>query len=375
MRILHVVNRMGMGGIETFIMNIYRSCDDNVTFDFAVHSKKLGEYDNEILTKGGKIYRFNSRRDNFIKYWSEWRSFLKNNSKKYDAIHMHVSSLTTIVPLIYAKKYGIKVRIIHAHSTSQNGIIHKIFCFINKKRIKKYANFLLSCSHKAGNFVFGNNKYEIVYNGINISKYKFNFEIRNSVRKKLKLDDRTLALVHVGRFTYAKNHDFLIDIFKEIHKKNINAKLFLIGIGELEKDIRDKVNNFKLSGYVVFLGVRNDICTLLQGMDFFVFPSNYEGLPIATIEAQASGLPVIASDCVTKEISITKLVQFLSLNESPKKWAQTILDHRFDRTKDAKQILNNDDYDIIRTKDKILEIYNYKKEANKCDQGKYYESN
>ena len=134
-RVLHVVNRMGYGGIEAFIMNLYRNIDRNkIQFDFAVHSEVKGEYDQEIEKLGGKIFYFHSRRSSFIRYYNDWKKFLKNNASTYTAIHMHVSSLTTILPIKLAKKYCIKNRILHAHSTLQSGLIHRVLIKINVKR-------------------------------------------------------------------------------------------------------------------------------------------------------------------------------------------------------------------------------------------------
>lgn len=357
-RILHVLNRMGYGGIETFIMNIYRNIDRNkIQFDFAVHTTNKGEYDEEIKKMGGNIYYFTSRRNNVLKYKKDWEDFLNKNAHKYNAIHMHVSSVTTILPLVLAKKYNIKNRLIHAHSTSQQGKIHEILSYINKKRINKFATKLLACSTEAGEYVFGKNKFELFHNGINSKIYKLNDEIRNDVRKKLNLKDNEIAYVHVGRFCYAKNHQFLIKIFNEINKKNSNSKLFLIGTGELKENVVEQVKQLNLTEEVIFLGTRNDIPNLLQGMDLFIFPSNYEGLPVAMIEAQAAGLPIFASTNISKESKISDLVTFISLEKNEKEWASLIMNNKIKREKNTETILKNAGYEIKETVKKIEKIY------------------
>ena len=310
-----------MDGIETFIMNIYRNIDKNkIQFDFAVHTQQKGEFDDEIIAMGGNIYYFPSRNKGLFNYIKTWKKFLRENAKKYNAIHMHVSSLTTILPIKLSKKYNINNRIVHAHNTCQKGIIHKILGNINIYRIKKYATNLFACSSEAGKYVFGNNKFELMHNGIDIQKYTYNEMQRKSVRKLLNLKENELAIVHVGRFAEEKNHEFLVDIFYEIIKANADAKLFLVGEGVLQNKIKDKVNDLKLSNKIIFLGKRNDINKLLNGMDIFIFPSKYEGLPVSLVEAQASGILIFASESISHEIKITDLIHFISLKEDAKEW-------------------------------------------------------
>lgn len=358
-RVLHVVNRMAYGGIETFIMNLYRNIDKNqIQFDFAVHSNAPGDFDDEIKKLGGNIYYFTSRGKNPIKYIIEWKKFLKENHLKYSAIHMHVSSLTTILPIVFAKKYGIRKRIVHAHSTSQPGYIHKFLSYINKKIIKSKSTDLLACSAEAGKFVFGNNKYIIISNGIDLTKYKYSEKKRKLIREQLKIKENEVAYVHVGRLSYPKNHKFLIDIFEKIKLKNKNSKLFLIGDGELRKDILDYIELKNLSDTIFMLGSRDDVYNILNGMDCFLFPSIYEGLPIAMIEAQISGLPVFSSDRVSSEAKISFNTYFISLDETSDKWTSIISDKlkSFSRKENLKNVQASK-YDILSTVSEMTKIY------------------
>ena len=141
------------------------------------------------------------------------------------------------------------------------------------------------------------------------------------MRKKLGIPDSKLVVGHVGRFNFSKNHDFLIDTFYEIQKINKNSVLLLVGVGELEHNIKEKVNKKGLSQKVIFLGKRSDVNDLMQAMDIFIFPSNYEGLPVTLVEAQAAGLPIIKSDRVSNQCEITPYIYTLSLNSSPYEWA------------------------------------------------------
>lgn len=354
-KILHVVNRMGYGGIEAFIMNIYRKIDTTkIQFDFAVHNNNPGEYDSEIKKLGGKIYYFPSRRKNPLKYICRWKNFLKEYGNNYNSIHMHVSSLTTIIPIVYAKKYNIKNRIVHAHSTAEIGYLHKITCFFNKKRIQKYANYLLACSKIAGDFVFGDKDFVLIPNGIPIEKYYFNDSVRKKVRKQLKINNDTLCYVHVGRFCYAKNHEFLLNVFKIIHSKNGNSKLFLIGDGELRTEIESQIERMNLNNSVILLGNINNVNEYLMAMDCLIFPSRYEGLPLSIIEAQATGISVYLSSNVTDEVNLSDNITFLPLEIGANEWAKRImLDKNTNRLFDKKI----KKYDINHTVEELERIY------------------
>lgn len=358
-RVLHVVERMGYGGIETFLMNIYRNIDRNqIQFDFAVYAKEKGEYDDEIRKLGGNIYYFNSRRDGIINYYKSWDRFLKENYRNYTTIHMHVSSLTTIIPIKVAKKYNIKNRIIHAHNTYQAGTIHNILNKLHQINIMKYATKLFACSTEAGEYVFGKNKFKIIKNGIKAEEYTFDEKKRLEEREKLNIKKGQLAIIHIGRFSEQKNHKFLIKIFKEFNEIESNSKLYLIGIGELKDKIESEIKQMNLNDKVVFLGTRDDVPQVLQAMDVFLFPSNYEGLGIVAIEAQASGIQCFISDKVPKEVMITDLVNYISLNKNEKEWAQ-ILKERINinqRRNTYKEVLNNG-YDIKNTSKILIKYY------------------
>ncbi len=356
-RVLHIVNKMGYGGIETFLMNIYRNIDKNqIQFDFAVHTKEQGDYDEEIKKLGGNIYYFTPRRKSVIQYKRDWEKFLSENKNKYVAIHMHSSSLTTILPLKIAKKYGIKKRFIHAHNTYQKGRIHNILNKFNQKNIDKIATKCFACSTEAGKYVYGNRQFELINNAIDASKYSFNIEKRNQIRKEMGIEDN-LAILHIGRFNYQKNHQFLINIFEEIAKQEEKAKLFLIGVGELQQTIKNMVKEKNIENKVYFLNTRNDINEIMQAMDILVFPSYHEGLPVVLIEAQAAGLKIFASDKITKEVKITNLLEFISLDVTQKKWAKLILENKNYKREDTEKEILKAHYEMKELVNKLKMYY------------------
>ncbi|GIP39898.1 hypothetical protein J31TS4_31780 [Paenibacillus sp. J31TS4] len=197
--------------------------------------------------------------------------------------------------------------------------------------MKRYANYHLACSNVAGDWLFGKvrlktnkSKPLLINNAIESEKFQFNPNTRRDIRAVLGIKDK-FVIGHVGRFSEQKNHEFLIDIFKDIIIRKSNSVLLLIGKGDMEERIRKKVISLGLEGSVLFLGERSDIHTIMQAMDVFVLPSLYEGLPVVAIEAQASGLKCFLSDSIARDSDITGDVEFITLNGSTEDWVKKLL--------------------------------------------------
>lgn len=351
-RILHVVGKMHYGGMETLIMNIYRSIDrDKVQFDFMVHYNEPGEYDKEIKELGGKIYVMpNTIPINYFKYKKALNNFFSSN-KKYKIIHSHLISTAFIYNRI-AKKYGKKICITHSHSSSSETSLKSKISDVTSKLSENYTDIFFGCSKEACSYFFPKSvkkgiNMTIIKNAIDSKKYSYNEYIRNKIRKDLQIEDK-FVIGHIGRFSEHKNHDFLLDIFKEIYSNNNNSILILVGKGPLESKIKSKINNLGLSKNVIFLGVINDIYNILQAIDIFLFPSVSEGFGIALLEAQASGLKCFTSkDVVPLDVKVTNLLEYISLNSSSDIWANKILEYKFgyERKDTSKEIINSG-YDI-----------------------------
>ena len=230
-----------------------------------------------------------------------------------------------------------------------------------KPLLKKYATDYFACSKLAGEWLFGkenveNGKVKIIHNAVDYQKFKMNEEVRNSIRKELNIEDK-LVIGHVGRFTNQKNHTFLIDIFNEIHKKNSNSVLMLVGIGEKEDEIKEKVKKLEIEQNVLFMGFQDNVNELMWAMDVFLMPSLYEGLPVVGVEAQATGMPCFMSkDVVTDEVKITEGVKFISLNETAEKWAEEILNSDLER-KDTRDDLKKAGYFIDDMAGELADFY------------------
>ena len=357
-KILYVLTVLNKGGLETMIMNYYRNFDKSkFDFHFLVH-RDSGYFENELVDDGAFIHRvsplsFSFR--NFIKYRKELDVFFKSNH--FDIVHVHNNSFGYF-PLKYAKKYGTKVRIMHSHTSSLKDDVKKVLLgkLLNKK-IPNVATDLFACGDEAGKWMYKNKKFEIIPNAIEVDKFAFNPEIRNSFRENLSAQN-TINIINVARFNYCKNHLFLLEVFAEIIKKNGNYKLFLVGDGELKSQILEKIKKLKIEHNVELLGIRNDIPELLQAMDVFLFPSLFEGLPVSLVEAQATGIQCVISDGVPAEsILVKENVKVISLKENAEQWANKILEIKNFERKDVSKTIKEKGYDIKENAKKMEEKY------------------
>lgn len=323
-KVLHISGTMGLGGQETLIMNVLRNIDKNkFEFDFVVHSEERGFYDDEIEALGGKIHRITPMSKSLIKHCKELANVIKTGD--YKIVHRHTASSIVWIDLFVAKLCKVKLRIAHSHSTSNS--TNKLLESICRPLLNVFSNKKYACSDEAGKFLFGKNaNYEIVWNGIDLEKFKYSKEKRIQKRKELNIDENAFVIGHVGRFDTQKNHMFLLEIFKAyVEKYDSKAKLLLIGNGDLKEIFEKKAKEYKLQDNIIILSNRNDVNELMTAMDVFVFPSLHEGLGIALVEAQTEGLNCIISDTIPDEaVFIDKLCKRVILKESPSKWADEI---------------------------------------------------
>lgn len=333
-RVLQIMGGLKRGGLETFAMNIYRSIDrSEIQFDFLLTQVVGGDYEEEAKSMGANIYHLPARNKGYKAYRKALDDFFREHHD-YIAIHEHISSLTSIEPAYYAKKYGIPVRIFHSHSSSiQKSLrlhwVHTILHYLNKPKVHSYATHYLGCSDKALDWMY---KYTgvrsralMVNNGIDCEQYAFKKNVRAEVRKEFSIDADDFVIGHVGRFIPLKNQGFLVDIVDELHKTMSSAKLLLVGEGDTMDEIKAKVSDKGLEKSVIFTGVRSDVARLMQAMDIFVMPSWFEGLPVSLVEAQAAGLPVVASESISHDSDITENILFKSINESVEEWVESIV--------------------------------------------------
>ena len=336
-RVLVLDTVMDRGGAETMMMNYLRNMDrSKVQLDFMVNREYKADYEDEIKELGGKIYRMCPMYpQNFGKYKRQIREFLKEHPE-YQIIHSNLEERSYFA-LKEAKKLNIPVRISHSHNAPKGFDLKSIVRYYFRARLKPQVTHMFTCGLEAGDWLYGKenrDKFIMQNNAIDAKAYEYNEEIEKKMRKEFDLGGK-FVIGHVGRFFPQKNHSFLIDVFNEVHKKDKDAILMLVGGGELKEEIENKVKSLGLENYVRFTGVRSDVNNIMQCFNVFILPSLYEGLPVTMVEAQAAGLKCIISDKVPKQCDITGNVQVIPLEESPEKWAEEILKYKDNYKKES----------------------------------------
>ena len=352
-RVLHVLTGLSNGGAESFIMNMYRNIDRNkVQFDFLLRSNE-NVFKEELEKMGSRVFTTASFPRHFIQNALQTSRFFKEHH--YDVIHVHANALLYTYALSCAKKNGVKCRIIHSHNSAMAHMQLLPIHNANKRRIHKLATDYFACSDAAGKWMF-NGGYTLVHNAIDLADFAYSAQKRAQIKEKLDIKDGELVIGHVGRFTEQKNHDFLIEVFNEIVKSGCNAKLLLVGDGPLKQAMEKKADELRLADRVLFLGPRKDVATIINAFDIFAFPSVYEGLPIALLEAQANGLPIICADAISKQTIFGGTVNKLPLTLSAKSWAERIMNADFRRIQ-VTDNLQAAGYDIRIEARKLQEFY------------------
>lgn len=320
------------GGVESVVMNYYRNIDPNcVQFDFLTNFDNM-TFREEVEKKGSKVFVVPKRSKKPIKHYQMLKKIFKEHAKEYDTIWINICLLNNITYIKYAKKYGIKKIIVHAHNSKNMGgfIRGKMHDFF-KKRLHKYATDFWSCSTGASEFFYNDyikNNYSvcIINNAIDVEKFVFDTSARDKYMQELNIKDK-LVIGNIGRLHFQKNQEFLLDVFKSIHEKVPESCLLLVGDGPDKSKLVTKVKELNLENEVHFLGRRNDVNKLMSVFDLFLFPSVFEGLSVVLFEVQANGLPIFASkEGIQQESKINDNFHFISLHDSPQKWADVILE-------------------------------------------------
>jgi len=360
--VLQVVGSTNRGGIESFIMNVYRKIDrSKLQFDFLTHTEKEGDFHREILDLGGRISHVTGRKQSYVRNRIELDAFFRCNAG-YRVVHQHVSSLTYIDPLMTARRFGVPIRIVHSHNTREGGSkLHAIAHYLNRLRISHLATDYFACSDLASEWLFGKNSkinqnVKVIPNGIDQCGFTYSPSVRDKVRKSLNLGD-ALVIGNVANFSKAKNHLFVLGILQSILEERPDTKLVLVGDGPLRFAIEEQANQLGIQDSVLFMGKRGDVKDILQAIDVFVMPSIYEGLPVALVEAQAAGLLTLVSSTVTRNAQLTPNIAYMDLALGPRRWAQKILEEsRIYKRRDTSAYIVGAGFDIASTA-RMLEGY------------------
>ena len=358
-RILQVVGVLNFGGLENFVMNVYRKIDrTQIQFDFVKHSSSRDSFDDEIIALGGRIFSCPAYRVyNHIKYKQWWHTFFSEHDE-YMIVHGHCDSTASIY-LGIAKDHN-RVTIAHSHSTNSGGGIKGAIIDYMHKKIVDCVDYMFACSEDSGRWLYGSvfdKEGVVIRNGIDTNRFRFSSEAYNNNRQSLNISIDAFVIGHVGRFCDVKNHRYLIDVFSEIVAVNSKSLLLMVGDGPLRTNIELYVKSKGLEERVIFAGLHKNTEDFYAVMDAFVFPSKYEGLPVSVVEAETSGIECYLSDVISDELDFHNgKTHFLSINDNPQKWAHEICNHDNKRI-DASMSCIESGFDITVVANSLQEFY------------------
>ena len=362
LRVLHSVSNMGRAGIETMLMNYYREMDrDRIQFDFLANKPVPGEYDEEIRSLGGRVFVSPGLNPVHYPRYRRYVSSLLQENRDIRIVHAHNEAMGYYA-LQSAKDAGIRIRIAHAHNTRIIRDYKYPLKLVCKQLLPGAATDYWSCGRDAGIYYYGKKRWNtsgfILHNAIDVQRFAFQQECRAHLRQLYGLDE-CFVIGHVGRFNVQKNHSRLLDIFAAVAKDVPEARLVLIGTGELEQAMKEKAQHLGILDRTILPGQMADVSAWYQAMDCFVLPSLFEGLPVVGIEAQAAGLPCVFSDRVTDEVLLSPEACRISLDTDDSEWARQIAAARQPETNrlQGMETVRRAGYDIHKEARKLQEIY------------------
>lgn len=366
LKVLQLVVAVNDGGIERLLYDYYSNMNsDEIIFDFAINDTEKGILEDPLKLRGSQIYRYVKFRKNFFGAVKDINRIIDKG--EYDVIHSHLGN-RAFLSLIHAKRKGCKFVISHCHSANEKEtLLQLLFRKVTTEITKRSSDYLLACGEDAGKWMWGaNSEYRVMKNAIQIDKFIFDEQARDTLRENLEIKDKQVFLC-VGRLSEQKNQERLVDIFYEYQKEVENSVLLLVGTGDKLEIIREKIRKYNIGDKIKILGVRTDVNKLLSVADIYILTSKYEGLPISVIEAQCSGLSCILSDAITKEVALSENVKYCSLDDTNSTWVKAIKEvasFPLGNRRDGVNIVRGAGYDIKIEADKMYHFY---KEAARCD--------
>lgn len=358
-RVAMIMGKMVGGGVESVVLNYYRYINrQKVQFDFFIDEDSTIVPEKEITSLGGRVFRLPPYQHLFG-YSKQLKILLKQND--YQIVHSHLNSLS-VFPLRIAKQCGVPVRIAHNHSTSASG---ELFNNAIKSCLKPlstiYPTDFVSPTKHAGQWLFGkaiaNNKLFILKNAIETDRFRFNSTIRKEYRDKLGYSTDDFVIGNVGRMVWQKNQAFVIQLFARVIIEIPEAKLLMIGEGQLRDELFQLVNRLNLTEQVSFIPYAKNVEDYFQAMDMFLFPSHYEGLGMTAIEAQVSGLFVLGSSQLPKDVELTTQYQSLDLTEPLETWVELIKVNRHYQRRGQREVIVKSGYEISEEASQLADYY------------------
>lgn len=350
LRVLQILNMRSVNnGIISYVFAEMDALEGRVRSDFVMMNEPDAQLKEHIAKLGGKLFVLCMRNRKPLAYIKQLSRIMREG--EYDAVHAHGNSCTLLTEMIAAKNAGMEVRITHAHNTCCN---QKFLHAVLRPFFDRSYTAAAACGDAAGKFLYGEKPFTVLKNGIETAKFAFDADTRRRVREKMNVGDRFVVL-HVGGFNDYKNQAFLLNPLLRAMKNRDDLVMFFAGDGERLEAAREKAGN---DPRIQFLGKRSDVPELLAAADLFVLPSLHEGFPISLIEAQASGLPCLVSDAVTKDSAITDQVRFLPLDEAEWKDAlEKALPEEMEKRAFGSERVKEAGYERTDTAEDLLKFY------------------
>ena len=349
------------GGIEAFLTNVIRAMDP-AGLKIDIVCAKLGRsiFTAQLMERNVGFYQLSGSVRRVGENWRLLQKFLKK--RQYDVLYVNAYQSLSLGCLRLAEESGISVRIAHSHNTAlRKSLTQPLKLVLHCWARKNYSDVMTcrwACSKAAAKFLFGEtDDWHFIPNGIDVSRFRFDPEEREKSRKELGLDGK-MAIGNIGRLCYQKNQEFLLDVFREVLVLCPESALLLVGEGEDRPKLLEKAKALGVKDSVIFCGATDKVERLYWAMDVFVFPSRFEGLGIAAVEAQAAGLPVICSEHIPREAWVTDQVTQLSLSVGSNAWAEAIRKAKAppDRTA-AAEMVSAAGYEIKTVAKKLKEAW------------------
>lgn len=344
------------GGMESYVMNMYRNIPkDKIQFDFVTDWETMA-YEDEVKQNGSAVYHIPKKGESLLGQFKAFSKILKDH-KEYKKIYFNIMNagafLTMIAPILYGRKI-----IVHSHNSFDEKVrIHKIF----KGVLNFFTDIKLACSYEAAEHMFTKRiikqgKFKVIRNAINTELFVFDNKKREQKRQELGIADN-FAVLHVGRIVNQKNPIYLIDIFAELLKIKPDAVLLYAGVGDMENEVKAYAKSIGVISSIHFLGAYGDVPGLMQAADVFLLPSKFEGLPLVAVEAQTADLKCYFSDNFPKdEISLTDKVCFLNIEESASVWAKKIANTEITIRRDMREEIARHGFNIKDEVEKLLSV-------------------
>ena len=360
-KILIVIGKLCVGGAERIGRNIGYYADKNrYEIHYLVYGKDRGDYERELVNVGCRIHHMPPPSYGYGKYYKNLKRLLKK--ERFDVVHSHTMFSSAWV-VRAARQCGVPVRIVHSHTIQgpeKRSFVKKLYENTMRIIIRIDSTQYVACGMSAGNWLFGkaffSKKGKLIYNGIKLSDYAYCEEARKKTREMLHIEDGFIV-GHVGHLASVKNQIFILKLIPELLKREPKTVLMLLGEGEDKEKLLTETERLNIADHVIFTGNVTNVGEYMSAMDVFVFPSLYEGMPLAMVEAQANGLPCIISDAIPDDVHLTDLVQGISLKTNQEEWVTGILRAKREKPEKYENIIRKAGFDTMDMVRKIYALY------------------